>query len=718
MKIKLLVALVAISMLPTVASAAAEDSKVKSDPQAAEKAKAAATAASVTTATSKIPLLGNLSTIPPSSTLVQPYMPTNHVGSWNFGVWRNKKTKYWHKGIDFSGHGTGNVIFSSNGFIAKKAYDYNELTFQRPNGDQVAMLHASKVTKIPEGQPVTAGDYALTMGKRGVNGKNPYDKHLHYEYHVPRASGRQRFIGVGGTIALTTKGKGVTYHPDAMGSVSGFSGKGLVVTDPTPYLKNDVVYNGTLIDNGLRQYIGNSARTQYNALYKPNPPLAVASGAVKPTKTFPNLPSMDNMSPEDIAAMSGGALDAALYAEGAGYGIDGQLLSQSMIASFISESNGNDWNSLPKPPTANLASSTPLEIADQIAYQRFGNQEWEASMIKLSTKGLLTEYLMVTAEENFMRQQVQRLKDRVELQLASLSSAQLFEYNKHIEAMNIAIVAESVPQIIDHELVQLSNGYYSTGGGGEGSDFDPSNLPSDLDGLLNALMAAITKGEAHSPEAYNNGICGGSYPKSGPISITDKTPLQLIRTYKANYSPPEEVSTNYKPLTACSQRVFASGYYQTIPSTLSYLLKKHPEYANQPYTEANQKALVYKGLLWSTHRKWLKDFIRHGGNDLDLENAMWELSREWASVGTPVGRYREAGDKAMRPGLTWHNKVPNNNADPEGTAVILAVMKRIQAFHNGSLGSTAGGAGTPATGGQTNPAGPSGGTTPKAPKAP
>lgn len=692
MKIKLLVALVAISMLPTVASAAAEDSKVKSDPQAAEKAKAAATAASVTTATSKIPLLGNLSTIPPSSTLVQPYMPTNHVGSWNFGVWRNKKTKYWHKGIDFSGHGTGNVIFSSNGFIAKKAYDYNELTFQRPNGDQVAMLHASKVTKIPEGQPVTAGDYALTMGKRGVNGTTPYDKHLHYEYHVPRASGRQRFIGVGGTIALTTKGKGVTYHPDAMGSVSGFSGKGLVVTDPTPYLKNDVVYNGTLIDNGLRQYIGNSARTQYNALYKPNPPLAVGSGAVKPTKTFPNLPSMDNMSPEDIAAMSGGALDAALYAEGAGYGINGQLLSQSMIASFISESNGNDWNSLPKPPSANLASSTPLEIADQIAYQRFGNQEWEASMIKLSTKGLLTEYLMVTAEENFMRQQVQRLKDRVELQLASLSSAQLFEYNKHIEAMNIAIVAESVPQIIDHELVQLSNGYYSTGGDLSNMDIGP--LPSDLNGLLDRLMHTITKGEAHNAKAYNTGQGCNFRGVNSNIDITTMTPVQILRQYTPSYSPPTWLSLNSGSNVPCNQRIFASGYYQTIPATLSGIVRRLPEYANVPYTEAIQKEMAFKGLLWKSNRERLSKFLRYGGNDEALKYALWELSREWASLAVPIDMPREVG-KATEEGQTYYNKKRGNRADAAVTAEIFSIMKRIQAFHNGSLPPTTPPAATP-----------------------
>lgn len=692
MKIKLLAALVAISMLSTSASAA----EVKKDEKAAEKAAATSAGAQTKKATSDIPLLSDQNTRPPSPTLVQPFMPTNRVGSWNFGVWRNRATSnYYHKGLDFSGHGgTDDVRFTSSGVMAKKAYDFNEVTFQRPNGDQVAMLHASKVTGIPVGGRVTAGEYALTMGKRGKNGSNPYAKHLHYEYHVPRASGRQRFVGLGGTIAFTTKGKGVTYHPDAMGSVSGFSGKGLVVTDPTPYLKNDVVFNGTLIDAGLKQYIGGSARTQYNALYKPKPPLTVAASTPKPSKTFPNLPSMDNMSPEDIAAMSGGAIDAALYGEGAGYGLDGQLLSQSMIASFISDSNGNDWNSLPKPPSADVSEMTPQEIAEQIALQRFGNQEWEAAMVKLSTKGLLTEYLMLTSEENFMRQQVQRLKDRVELQLASLTSANLFEYNKHIEAMNIAVQAESVPKIIDEELVQLASGYYSTGSSTGNSSIDMANLPSDLNGLLEVLMEAITGGEAHSAEAYNNGECGGSYPKSGPIKITTLTPVQIIRTYKPNYSPPQEVSVNAKSSTPCSTRLFATGYYQTIPATLSMLLKKSPEYANLPYTQENQKALVAKGLLWSTYRKPLRDFLRHGGDEKALNDAMWELSREWASIGVPLDYPREVG-KAKQEGLTYYNKKPGNGATVEGTAKVRAIMKRIQAYHNGSLGGSAADGGAP-----------------------
>lgn len=698
MKIKLLAALVAISMLPISASTVnaadtkadpkakkgdAPTSKVTKDANADAKAVATAAAAKSTTGTAAIPLLANQSTKPPATTLVQPFMPTNRVGSWNFGVWRNRATSnYYHKGLDFSGHGgTDDVKFTSSGFIAKKAYDFNELTFQRPNGDQVAMLHASRVTSTPMGKGVTAGDYALTMGKRGKNGGNPYAKHLHYEYHVPRASGRQRFVGLGGTIAFTTKGKGVTYHPDAMGSVSGFSGKGLVVTDPTPYLKNDVVFNGTLIDSGLKQYIGGSARTQYNALYKPVPPLAVAAGVPRATKTFPNLPSMDNMSPEDIAAMSGGAVDAALYGESAGYGIDGQLLSQRMIATFISDSNGNDWNSLPKPPSANLAEMTPQEIADSIAFKRFGNQEWEAAMIKLSTKGLLTEYLMLTAEENFMRQQVQRLKDRVELQMASLTSANLFEYNKHIEAMNIAVTAESVPSIIDEELEMLSSGYYSTGG--SSSQMDTGPLPADLNGLLDRLMQTITKGEAHNARAYNTGQGCSFKGVNKNIDITTMTPVQILRRYTPSYSPPTWLSVNGKSSVDCSQRIFASGYYQTIPATLSGILRKHPEYANLPYTEANQKEMVFKGLLWSSHRDKLSNFLRHGGGEEQFNGALWELSREWASLAVPVGMPREEG-KATQPGQTYYTKKGGNHADAAVTAEINTIMRAIQAFHNGS----------------------------------
>lgn len=56
------------------------------------------------------------------------------------------------------------------------------------------------------------------------------------------------------------------------------------LTDPTPYYSRDFVFE---LDYG-DEYLGGSARTQFNALYGAN--LPVAAGVKKPTRRIPKLP--------------------------------------------------------------------------------------------------------------------------------------------------------------------------------------------------------------------------------------------------------------------------------------------------------------------------------------------------------------------------------------------------------------------------------------------
>lgn len=686
MKYKLLPVLIGFLMMPAIGNAV--EVKVSGNTKAtADKATANATA------TTGVKTMAEQQTT--RNTLVQPFMPTARMGSWRFGVWRNKRGGYYHKGIDFSGNAgspSDTVIFSDNGKVSAYQFANNTLAFTRGNGDKVVMLHAAKRAAVKVGSIVEGGKYALTMGRIGANGTATYAKHLHYEYHIPSvAMGRVRFIGLGGFISETTKtqGRGASFHSNTMGTQSGFSGQGYVVTDPTPYLPKDFIYNATSQDLRLEQYIGNSGRTQYNAIYRPNPKLPTGSGAKQPTKQFVNLPALsDNMSPEDIAAMSGGAIDGSLYSGAGGYDIDGSLMSHQMIASFISASDGDAWSSLPQPPKADLASMTPQEIINQISFQRFGNPEWEKAVIKLSSKGLLTEYLLMNAEENFLSQQNQRMKNRIELQLASLTQAQLFEYNKKIEAMNIMVTADAVPKIIDRELKELPNGYYGNGDGGASPNMDMANLPSDLDGLLDALLTAISHKEGPSHDAYNNGTScanarqGVAYGNgNGKYKPTTMTPVQLIRYYQPNYRHPQKVTGGSN--VPCSNRIFASGFVQTVPATLSGLIRDYPEYANQLYTAENQRSLAKRGLLVNTWRAPLKNFLRRGGDDKAFLRAIHSISMEWASIGVPAGYPRNNGSKATDNFTTFYGK--GNAANKQSTEMVWAVMKRIQQFHNGTV---------------------------------
>lgn len=683
MKRKLLPIMVGLCMLPALTYAA----EIKVDSNQTDKN----AIASNTTKSSGVSTLADQTTKPPAPNLVQPFMPTARQGSWRFGLWRNKGNGYYHTGIDFSGHGAGGdkILFTDSGTMRIRGGSYNKVVFTRPNGDKVVMLHADKTANIKEGSPVVGGQYAMMMGKRDAALKNTYGKHLHYEYHVQNSqSGRQRFVGLGGFIGFTTKtgGKGASFHQNTLGNRNGFSGGGYVVTDPTPYLNRDFIYNATNQDLKLEQYIGNSARTQYNALYKPNPPLPTANGAKQPTKKFANLPPFnDNMTPDQIAAMSGSAVDASIYANGAGYGIDGQLLNQQMIASFISADNGSDWASLPTPPASDLTEMTPQEVISKIQFQRFGNQEWETALVKLSTKGLLTEYTLMNAEENFLRQQNQRLKNRVELQLASYTQASLFEYNKKIEAMSIMARAAAVPKVIDIELAQLPSGYYAPSGAPP--NIDLANLPSDLNGLLDSLATAISHKEGPSPDAYNNGQgCGLSHSHgtgNGPIKPTTMTPVQIIRRYRTNYNAGQRISSKLPSNNPnCETRVFASGFLQTIPSTLAGLIADYPEYANRTYDAQAQRELAMKGLLYNTWRSPLRNFIRNGGNDEQLRSAIKSVAMEWASVGVPSGMKRASGSLVSGNYTTYYGK--GNKANQQSTDMVWAIMRKIQQYHQQS----------------------------------
>lgn len=702
MRIKLLPVLVSLCMLPSLTYAV--EVAVASDTRDTQKKVSGDSTKKVTDAGVKT--LATQTTTPPSASLVMPNMPTARFGSWRFGVWRNNHGGRYHHGIDFSGHAgspSDDVYYSDNGTLRNNgALANNKVDFIRKNvPDQVVMLHARSVVAGKGGSPVIAGKKALVMGStdgagnkerctyKGQKNCSGYAKHLHYEYHLRRDSNRQRYLGVGGKIGFTTKsgGKGVTFHKDSINLKNKMSIEGYVVTDPTPYLPRDYLYtDSTDPDPRMWDYLGNTGRTQYNALYRPSPPLSpLAAGARKPTKMFVNLPVFnDKLTPEDIAAMAAGAVDMSLYADGAGYDLSGQLMSQQMAASFLSASDGNDWSSLPQPPPADLSEKTPQEIVNLLAFQRFGNVEWEKQMVNLSSKGLLTEYALMNAEENFLRQQNQRMKNRIELQLASLNQAQLFEYNKKIEAMNVIATAEAVPRIIDRDLEQLPNGFYqNTTGNSAQPQFDASNLPSDLDGLLEALMDAIRQGEGPSYDAWNNGTACGKAGRANPNGggkwkPTTMTPVQIIRTYRTNYRVGQSVSKGAD--NTCDNFIFASGFIQTVPWTLAGLIKKYPQYANVPYVPENQRFMAKNGLLLNSTRSALANFLRHGGNDDAYIEAMWELSREWASIGTPVGK-RKAVGTARYPNETYHNKGKGNKAHAETTTAVYAIMKRIQQFH-------------------------------------
>lgn len=800
-------------------------------------------------------------------------MPADSIrrSAGRFGEWRVRKSgRNFHEGVDMSiAEGTP-LRAGSNGTLRQKGlfgkYGISAVV-QRPNQDYFSYHHMQYggVTQTPVNGSVAKGDILGRTGKTGGIGQ----VHLHMNYAVNQKQQERRrdvWLSSNGGVYRSTIG----YSNATIGTYT---------TDPTPYLQKDLI----VAEDEYTPYLGGSLRTQFNTLYRTN--LPTISGAVKPTKGFPSvvrkmLDAKANggsnyaLTPEEAAAANMSLVNATYDADQGGYGAFGgaPMVSFQVLVSFLSAEDGEKFGTLPplaKPVEFDKMSMA--EILDTIGTRRFGNDQWNKAMLKLSSKAMMTEYLMMTAEENFLSNQNQRMKNRVEMLIAGTTQARLYEYNKKIEALQVAAEAEAVPAMINLPLDPAGDEYTtimgcgSSGGGssmvlngtavqrasqvlrqfegfiakpkwdvnhlrlGYGTDtittasgqvikvtagmtvtkedaerdlqrristefmpgarekvgaeawdklppdaqavltslaynygslsklptvvnaaragdlnamasaiearqydnesvnktrrlkeaaivrnagstastapaatasatkpasgtsttttttptpeinpdlsacngvFDGSappdiamNLPSDIKGLINELATAITHGESKSADGYNNGTnCGSagiSRPNGDSRRVSTLTPRQIL-------------SYRY---AGCSTKIFAVGFWQFIPDTLTEAIRRYPQYANQPFSAENQRALAINYLLLGRRPK-LANFLKTGQG---ISQAVWELSREWASIATPPGMRRANGSIAN--GNQSYYGDGFNRSNPKSTQMVWTVMRAIEKYY-------------------------------------
>ena len=643
----------------------------------------------------KVTTTADIKTTPPTS-LVQPYMPTQNTATWRFGVWRNWDSgKRYHVGIDFSGHGNQRQTLTSDGiyrFIGSSVFAF---TVERPGGmGAYTFMHSSV---LPD--PKTKSNVPVRGGGSGglIGGRTGYPKHTHYEYSALCNSGLVRFTGVTGARSdrdranygggkntpLSTWGKNL-YTSKLKGGTL-LTPPQYCVTDPAPYLPNDRLFSAGMFDPKLDRYLGNSIYGQYNVLYNANLPVGRgAPGARAGTGGFATLPVYDSskLSADQLANYNMNSVNGSMMAQEGGYNIDGQLVSQQAMASIFSSTDGSEWAALPKPAEPlDITKMSMKQIIEDSATKRFGNDQWDAALVKLSSKAMLNEYLLMEAEGNFLQQQNSRLKNRIEMLLAGMTQAQLFEFNKKIEAMNIAVNAGAVPRIIDVELAQLQ-GY---AGGGMPMDIPPvtaapdwnSVNKDDLNQIYLYLMKAISMGEATSYDAFNygtakdgnrHGYCMGysgdeeareeARKFQGGVNVTDLTFAEARRTAKRKYHMCRD------------KKRLAIGKYQFIPDTLNEFVasKKSSAFSSLKYSpelqEMSARWLANKkvqGLVLGQHSNWMA--------------ALKGLAQGWESIGaynSAKGKYvkiiglrigSEANQGASRAANTalmaiidWHKK--------------------------------------------------------------
>lgn len=568
----------------------------------------------------------------------------------------------------------------------------NIIGVKRDNGDKYMYLHMENnlKNKFPIGSEIKSNQPLGVMGGssnrfRADGSEIKYATHLHFDYILPN-NDKARLRDT--WLAQSPRSSGLlnsTRHVFKTGY--GYN------TDPTPYLAEDVVVKGDVYS----PWLGTTIRQQFNALYNTKMPLGPgAQSSLRPIPALPVFNQGFEWTPENLAAARGAIVKGAEFADWSGYtgafgASGGGSMSYQTIASFISSDDGEQFGSLPQPEKpVNIETMTPKEIVEYIGGARFGNEGWEKAMLKLSSKGMLTEYLMMNATENYLHQQNQVLRNRVEMLMAGITQARLFEFNKQIEAIQVAAQASSVPGILDLELVDL--GYSYGGGGGQGPAVDIGNLPDELEALVRSLMDAISHGEG-GYNAYNTGTNGPCAMKgfstdeaaraTGTPMITTMTPRQIWKAATATYS-------------SCDvTRKFTAGRYQLTYYTLAGkntfgnngFVAAYPQYKDVPFTpEVQDFAARNYFLLGGNVRKNLTALIK-GDPKATVESAMYDLAQEWASFGTPHGkRLHQTTTTAVGNYQSFYGGDGINKGNKQSTDMAWAVLKKIHAWNQANPG--------------------------------
>ena len=567
-----------------------------------------------------------------------------------FGDFRWRKNKQgqvhasFHEGIDIA---TGrNPLYAPwNGVTTHPplSYSYHTVGTQNKEGGILEYMHT--VNPAPANKPISVGQQVAVESNQGGN----YPVHLHLQYNAPANEPLH-------AVWLGQRGQGGQFGTNATeGPYYGFGSKksainisqkpGRRIADPTPHLSFDVRFSGGA-DQRYSKYLGNTARQQFNALYGTNMPLNVpryGSGAVATNLTpFPAVTKLGNWDQLSAGAANMSAVNGAVAADMSGYSLGGSYVSYQALASFIASDDGAAFGTLP--PLAKPVDFTEMsmaEIVDQIGKHRYGNADWHKAVSKLSTKAMMTEYLMMTTESNFLKAANNRLKERIEVALAALAQARMHDYTKKVETLQMLASADAIPKIIDRELEASGDEYVTSYqySNDPSTPLDIGNLPSDLNSLMTTLLEKVAGNESKgSYFSINRG--GGSKNYNCNFSWTGSGPYQGKAIYDiTNRSLSQIISQlSMKGANRCNEgAIWAAGKYQMVYVAAIDMRNRAPalwrKYANVPYSPQVQEAVGREWLLL-TKRTDLANFIL-GKPGASLEAAKMAVAREWSSVGNP-----------------------------------------------------------------------------------
>ena len=319
---------------------------------------------------------------------------------------------------------------------------------RKDNNDVYQYLHLANRSPINVGTEVKKGQFIGTMGNTGVS----RGTHLHFDYAVPqKESTRARNAWLGNSS------KGADANPFQNIQSVGANRNGLsgyYVTDPTPYLKDDIPINASAYKN----YLGSTIRQQFNILYGAS--LPVGSGASQPKFSglkFP-LPQGYGATDEQLAKLNISVIEARQKALEDGTITEAQAYDPNVTYRELEDIFRD---------TGQIGEQEPIKIdigddqtvkghIEDLAYRRFSSSGWAQDIVKASNRSLWVELLNMEVARNHIKTELMRQNERIEALLAAYTIAKAKYIAGKVEELRQAIESgRSIALISNLELEDL-----------------------------------------------------------------------------------------------------------------------------------------------------------------------------------------------------------------------------------------------------------------------
>ncbi len=390
-------------------------------------------------------------------------------GKGRFGEYREKSDRskdYGHQGVDISVSGKLFAYADSTVLNVDSIRGGGNQVILQPKDhkDVIAVYwHLSRhAPGLTPGKEVKGGAYVGDSGQTGLNCASCV--HLHFgagfsdqskALNIWLGDGKNNSYGNRSSVIRSSVFKRAAKVPSRPQYYWG---------NPALLLPMDVGL-GTANPTSLNKYLGNSMRSQYNALVR-NPramPLGAGYSMGSAWQSIPVLKANYSGIPSDIASQNAQQAIANVL-------VNSTEAEQALGGA--AEVTPEQFAMYAPPRTFFTGESTVAidvgdggisenELVDKIGTARFHNGNYQAELMDTSMRGMLTDYLNTINSKNYLKKLMYFQKQRIEALYAAWNS-QIVKYNLNGELANTverAQQAQEIPIVSRMPLVEIYERY-------------------------------------------------------------------------------------------------------------------------------------------------------------------------------------------------------------------------------------------------------------------